>query len=84
MAVAFKLGRPCARSEVVGPGESEAAPCPPRRGGPVSVWSPEDDLVAAFLRGLACARRDSHDFSIAFRVPCRVTFTAVFGTLQFY
>lgn len=35
LAVAFKFGRPCARSEVVGPGESEAASCPPRRGGPI-------------------------------------------------
>ena len=45
------------------------APCPPRRGGPVSVWSPEDDLVAAFLREVACARRDSHARTPSFRDP---------------
>ena len=36
------------------------------------------------LRGVVVSRRDSHNFSIAFRVPCRVTLTAWSGTLHFY
>ena len=39
--------------------------------------------MAAFLRGLAFARRDSHARTVADRVSDFETFTAGFGTLHF-
>ena len=53
LTLAFKFGRPCARSEGVGPARMKGTECPPRRGGPVHS-EPEGRImwaaVVAWLR----------------------------------